>query len=219
MCGGNLSEYGLADFDVACVMKSLSAEKRIFTSEADFQFSLAWKIKEMYPEFDVRLEETLLSDPDKHIDIVLHHLDAIIPIELKYCTRSLKPSESFNVVLKNQGAQDLRRYDFIKDVQRIESIRDGIRGSTGTSFIRGYAIILTNSSSYWDSNRDYSGCCDRDFRIDGKKESFGGLMEWRGASDGTMKGREKPLRTGVYKIHWENYLDDPLFRYLMVRIV
>ena len=37
-------------------IESLFPDFPIFCSEADFQFSLAWRIKELYPEVDVKLE-------------------------------------------------------------------------------------------------------------------------------------------------------------------
>ena len=206
------------DIDIERIMGKLSEEYGIFTSEADFQFSMAWVIKESYPECRIRLEEVFPWDPDKHFDIVVHTDKGVIPIELKYCTKRLPIGAHCDVVLKNQGAEDLRRYDFIKDVQRVESVRGHLKKDDQMKFVCGYAILLTNSSLFWKSSRDYQKCCDHDFRIHEDKGRFGGRMSWDGASEGTMKGREESLRTDEYKIIWKDYLDEPKFRYLPIRI-
>ena len=43
-------------FNIYNVLKQLFGKKRLFTSEADFQFALAWEIKTMYPNAKVNLE-------------------------------------------------------------------------------------------------------------------------------------------------------------------
>ena len=205
------------DFDMDRTMESLSAEGRIFTSEADFQFSLAWTIKELYPFFDVRLEETFVWDPDKHFDIVLHSDGEMIPIELKYCTKRANPESAGGVILKNQGAEDIRRYDFIKDIQRVESVRGQCSMDPGHRFLCGYVIMLTNSSLFWKRS-GRNGCCDDAFRIhEGRR--IGGVMEWSDkASSGTKKGREDPIETDYYDIVWNQFRDEPDFRYVVIRV-
>ena len=42
--------------DIHEIIRQLSIWLPIFHSEADFQFSLAWLIKEKYPECEIRLE-------------------------------------------------------------------------------------------------------------------------------------------------------------------
>ena len=60
--------------DLNRVLKKMSQSKRnggIFHSESDFQFQLAWNIKEMYPDVDVALEYCF---NDGRIDIVISFL-------------------------------------------------------------------------------------------------------------------------------------------------
>ena len=54
-------------------------------------------------------------------------------------------SERF--VLRDQGAQDIRRYDFLMDIQRLED-----EVSEGRAR-QGFAILLTNDPSYWQPPR------------------------------------------------------------------
>lgn len=47
----------------------------------------------------------------------------MVPIELKYKTKGFTEIiGSDTIIIKNQGAQDVGRYDFLYDVQRIEGI-------------------------------------------------------------------------------------------------
>ena len=74
----------MKNFDIKMVMGKLSSERKVFHSEADFQFSLAWKIKENYPEYEIFLEWPVsIKKQIIYVDIVLEKDDKIIPIELK----------------------------------------------------------------------------------------------------------------------------------------
>ena len=57
--------------DIDKIMYQLSRWRPIFHSEADFQFSLAWMIKEQYPNCDIRLEFIPESNPNLHLDILV----------------------------------------------------------------------------------------------------------------------------------------------------
>lgn len=46
----------MAGFDIHAVMGQLAHRRPIFHSEADFQFALAWRIKETLPDYEIRLE-------------------------------------------------------------------------------------------------------------------------------------------------------------------
>jgi len=165
---------------------------------------------------DVRLEEAFVWEPDKRIDIVLHYGKDIIPIELKYCTKEADIDSTGGVILKNQGAEDIRRYDFIKDVQRIETIRKECSRAR-YRFVCGFAVLLTNSHLFW-KKRDCGRCCDRAFRIhEGRR--IGGEMRWAdNTSAGTMKGREAVLETDQYEIVWNRFKEEPDFRYTAIRV-
>ena len=132
-------------FSITEALEALRIKRKLFSSEADFQFALAWTIKELFPHVEVRLEWIPVDyDPNMYIDIVVFEGDAMIPIELKYKTKKTdKIVDGERFVLKNQSAQDLGMYDFLKDVQRVEFIRQHF-----PNFQEGYAIILTNDSYY-----------------------------------------------------------------------
>ncbi len=199
------------------VINRLSSLRPIFNMEADFQFALAWEIQKKFPDWSIRFEKKPPNLKDRiFVDLWIEG-DETCAIELKYKTRRFDidvKGESFNLL--NQGAQDLGRYDFLKDVERLENI------VSAHDNVKGYAIILTNDSSYWKSTATET--IDTKFRIhDGRV--LNGELAWRPeASSGTMRGREKPIKlTGTYKLNWKDYSQVSgtsygKFRYLFLEI-
>ena len=97
----------------------LAEQRPIFHSEADFQHALAWAIHEARPDATVRLEIPRDIDGRRaHVDIWVVDGEGLA-IELKYLTTALDTvvaGERFQ--LRNQAAQDLGRYDILKDLAR-----------------------------------------------------------------------------------------------------
>ncbi len=86
---------------IETVLLDLANERKVFWSEADFQFAFAWKLKEMFEDrnpqsaINVRLErraDALEQRDDKkksgdaYIDIWVEINEKVYPIELKYKT-------------------------------------------------------------------------------------------------------------------------------------
>ena len=204
--------------DLNKTLKELSLQRPFFYSEKDFQFALGWKIKEIYYNIQIRLERKLRIDENKKvsIDICVIDNETLIPIEVKYKTESLTvihEGEKFN--LASQNAQDQGRYDFLKDIMRIE------RTIEFNNLRTGYVILITNDPSYWEKST--SSSIDEEFRIyeDRKLE---GTLRWKErAADGTTKGRKKPIElSGSYKVKWNDYYKtekkNQWFRYLLLKI-
>ena len=192
-----------AHFSLTASLEALKQRRRLFSSEADFQFALAWTIKELYPHVEVRLEWVPTEyDPSMYIDIVVFEGDQMIPIELKYKTRKTdKVVDGERFVLKSHSAQDLGRYDFLKDVQRIEFIKQHFK-----NFAEGYAILLTNDPSYLSAprtNASYSA-----FSI-ANNDIKTGSLRWADGSK-AVKGREGIDLLGEYPMQWGEYsrIDD-----------
>lgn len=137
--------------DINFVLEQLLSEKRIYVSEADFQFAFAWKIKELYPDATVRLEYIpWLFDVNMHIDIVVFDQGRMIPIELKYKTKLINITiNGDHLYLKNHSAQDVGRYDFLSDIQRLERLIESNLYPVDDA----YAIMMTNDAGYWNRSR------------------------------------------------------------------
>jgi hypothetical protein len=111
---------GVVDLEHA--LGQLAQLRPVFHSESDFQLALAWQVRLEAPDVQVRLETRPLTNI--HLDLafqdpVTGHSTAV---EVKYLTRfwaGTVNGERYD--LKNQGAQDIRAYDVIKDITRVES--------------------------------------------------------------------------------------------------
>ena len=201
------------------LMQELSNSRPIFHSEADFQHALAWQIHEAIPDSQVRLEYPFrYEDPPMYMDIWLPI--ERIAIELKYPTRMLElewGNEEY--LLADHGAHPPRRYDFLKDVQRLERVV-AERNAVG-----GFAVLLTNHPYYWESpTRGWRTSIDAAFRLH-EGRNVTGRLEWSERTGiGTMRGREEPIdMIGSYDLHWRDYSrlglgNNRQFRYLAVSI-
>ena len=206
-------------FSLESIMSDLGKERIIFHSEADFQHALAWKIAKSNPSLSIRLEYNPWEYEDnKHVDLWILGDKQEIAIELKYRTEKIgyiQNGEKF--FLKNQSACDQARYDFCKDILKLESIK-----RENSNFTK-YAVFLTNDPKYWKNESDKE-TFDHDFKINQWKNLNGNLKWHSNASKGTIKGREKEITLkGKYKLEWNDYSNIPnekngQFRYVIIKI-
>lgn len=210
--------------DITAILNSLAERRPVFHSEADFQYAFAWEINLARPKVDIRLEYPESTENNRyHIDVRVENKDEneIIAVELKYKTVSVEfiyGGEQYK--LKNHGAQDHGRYDFIKDIQRLEHVAHA--AENGKEFT-GYAILLTNDSNYWKGNDISQNTADAAFKIN-EERILNGRLNWAAsASAGTTKNREKEIELkGSYKVEWKDYNKGQegkqKFRYLAIKV-
>jgi hypothetical protein len=202
--------------DLEQTMVALAAHRPIFHSEADFQHSFAWQLHNDHPRARIRLE----TRPRRgvRLDVMMAVGGRRVAFELKYLLRDLATSidgELFD--LPNQSAQDVRRYDFVKDVARLEVLTaDGYADDA-------FSIALTNDPVYWKGGTR-EDVADAAFRL-GEGRILAGAAAWAGHTGaGTMRGREAPISLlGSYELHWRDFstIDggrNGIFRYLVVQV-
>ena len=200
-------------------MRGLSTQRPIFHLEADFQFALGWHIRQLTPDCELRFEYRPLPNEAVYVDIWIPSQGTIL--ELKYLTEKLElECDSERFILNRQSAHPLRRYDFVRDIARIEHIVD-----LNNSIRNGFAILLTNDSYYWrPPTSDWETNMDADFRLHEDRSLTGDLSWSANANDNTIKGRKAKVQLkGSYNLHWENYSDfgnkrGEQFRYLPVSV-
>lgn len=196
-------------------MSQLSDRRPLFCSEADFQHELAYELRRDDPELGVRLEHPLGAGMRGAIDILLlgQHRYAL---ELKYLCKGLTAQVDDEVmVLRHQGAHDIRRYDVCKDIARMERYAE--RTGHGAA-----VLVLSNDPAYWQPRRR-PDTVDAAFDLADLRQ-LGGTLGWAAlAGSGTTKGREAPLEIrGSYPLAWRDYSDlsgiGGRFRYLWVPV-
>ncbi len=141
----------------------------VFSNEAQFQFALAWKLKEKLTketteDVKILLEHLVICEDKKYyIDILARVGEDLFPIELKYKTPEKptgkqKPAqyrENLNAFQYGdqyvfpQGAEDEGSYYFLKDVERLEKLKVTNSVFLPGTIKKGYAVLLTNSEKYW----------------------------------------------------------------------
>jgi hypothetical protein len=201
--------------EMMSLLKDLAIKKSFFCSEMDFQLHLAWEMKQRNWELALEYDPQCF-DANAAIDILVHKPERVA-IELKYKTALFTGEASGqSLTLKSQAAQDVARYDFHKDIWRIEQVVAKGQAECG------FAIFLTNDGGYWREGRN--GTADEMFRMfEGRSVSSGPLQWGPHTSDGTMRGREMAISlTRDYVFGWKEYADlrkkNGVFRYLIVEI-
>ena len=195
-------------FNIHQFMSDLSKCNPIFHNESYLQHELAGLLYRK--NYQVEKEHPFkLDGKSKRLDILLPKEN--LAIELKCCTQKLsKRYQSDFFELRNQGAQDQKRYAFLRDVRRLERLCEE---TDECEF--GYSIFLTNDSSYWNPPWDpkqTKHTSDKNFRlsegrlIEGKLCWEMGTSRGTKTSAGTMNNMEAPISlNGSYKAIWKSY--------------
>ena len=183
------------------LLRRLAARRPVFHSEADLQHAFAWEAHQMDSDLQVRLETH--PEPTVRLDLLLSRPDLGLhtAVELKYLTAGWSGEvggERF--ALKNHGAQDVRGYDVVKDIGRLE------RFAFAGSGWNGVFLAISNDSSFWrpvthgratnaDAFRTYEGV------------TMAGVHAWGPHTGvGTMRGREAAIELlGSYRLRWRDY--------------
>jgi hypothetical protein len=191
--------------DIWLWLEALQGSRRVFHSEADFQHALALAIAASDPGARVRLETRPL--PGMRLDLLVSRPDlgGHLAVELKYLTAAWAgddAGEHFQVL--GQGAQDIRAYDVVKDVQRVERLVDMRSGWSGL------VLVLANDPAYW-SRPAHGRATNADaFRIY-EDQVLSGVRAWGPLTGaGTMKDRAAAIELrGSYRCRWSEYSSLP----------
>ena len=205
--------------DIHGIMTRLSERRVVFHSEADFQHALAWEVHVAMPESRVRLEINAIPVGRGRMYLDIWLPEEGVAIELKYVTRKLEldqDGEFFS--LRDHGAQDQRRYDFLLDIQRLELALSSLEECKA-----GYAVLLTNDPLYWRI-ASRTNTVDAAFHLHEGRRVTGELTWLDNVSEGTKRGRRSPIRLkGSHSLHWQDYSRLNVdrygeFRYLAVSV-
>jgi hypothetical protein len=180
--------------DIHAFMQQLAQTRPVFHSEADFQHAFAWQLHQQFPQAQIRLEYPYeVNNHWIYLDLWCDLGQERLAVELKYKTRALTcqfGNEIFN--LKGHSAQPTGRYNFLRDVVRLENI------VWSDNHTHGLAIMLANDSAYWKvSSREAS---DSDLRIH-EGRPLEGELKWAQDSAPSVQLR------GNYTAHWYKYSD------------
>lgn len=190
----------------------LATSRSVFHSEADFQHELACLLNQH--GHSVRLEKPFFMSGNhipngslrSELDI---EIDGTCALELKYKTHSLKcliQDEAFE--LKNQGAQNLGRFDVLDDARKVHWLKTDPTNKIET----GFTIFLTNDDKYWLDNAQ--GTMSEEFSLeDGRAFLAGDVLNWVGNPTANSAGTKRlPPYAPIHiqfnqNVNWEFYSD------------
>ena len=198
--------------DIPQVLARLAEQRPVFHSEADFQHSLAWQIRDENSSLRPRLEYPFEGTENKTCDIVLFRDGGIaMAIELKYFGENIKPEidgEIFN--LKKRDAVNENSYRAFSDVKRMEDFLEKNPSAMAS------VIILTNNHVYWHGPRNSSVNYAPFALTDGR--SVTGHLDWIKRTPSNEKMHPICLH-GSYTLRWVEYSRRfGQFRYLHIPI-
>jgi hypothetical protein len=187
--------------DLEAALGELATLRPVFHSEADFQLALAWLVQQRDAAMLVRLETR--PAPGVHLDVAFARPDLArtTAVELKYLTRAWTGEvDGERYELKDHGAQDIRAYDVVKDVVRVEKFIAAQPGADGA------VIVLANDPSYWRLAKVGDASNAAAFRVS-EGVTLTGARAWGpNTGAGTMKGRIGALEVaGRYELRWADY--------------
>ena len=205
----------------------LEQNNELLFNERDLQMHLAiWlkgigKYDDVDVEYYVPFEEfggKYIWESELRLDIVVKKGEEYIPIELKYKTKKVeKKLTRFNeelkreyIVVKDQAAQDLGKYDFWKDVRRIELVRNRFNRVKN-----GLAVFVTNDKSYLKPSRENSNCKAFDMSSEG---SLSKNKSWKNGNSACAKGHPNFEVEKEYIIEWKScFFEGEPFKYCIVK--
>lgn len=212
---------------LADIAANPASGKQIFFNEKDLQVHLAiylsnlGKYDHVHVEYFIPIDALPVSPWDykkgPFVDIVVEKDGLFVPVELKYATDPIDmPITRFGVLLSNSdpivkhhGAQDNTRYDFWKDVKRIEVLKHA--ATFKGHVVGGIAFFLTNDLAFQNVPDATAGY--RDFST--ALGSHGPKMEWH-APVKEPPHRKNFTLTREYFLEWTPItLANELFVYLL----
>ena len=146
------------------------------------------------------------------IDIIIVEQGKYYYIELKYQTSELTLGSGMPLLLKQQAAEDLKRYDYLWDIYRLCDIAKNYPYSFGG----GFAIILTNDHLMYDAPSTSKATLDSNFRIHDRRIPCGGtwpvpgIVSWNNAGLSSSHWTKTSARKCSFTVptistDWEDY--------------
>ena len=201
---------------IAQAMTALSSTRPVFHSEADFQFALAWAIKELNPSAEIRLEYPFGSQRGAVDLVAISNGKPSYALELKYVkatSQHVVSGEAFNLPDSLSDSY----YYACKDVARMERfVAENPSASAGV-------LVLSNRRLSWTDWPHERGC--HAFRLS-EGRALSGSLDWpadRNRNRLARDMRESIELRGSYPLVWRDYGSGDEsrgseFRYLLIDV-
>lgn len=217
---------------------------QIFISEKDLVFCFGLFLHKKFPDATIKFEFPFtiaysynskvvnVKDKDKcksgYLDLYVILNEKTYGFEFKYKTKEMSvQNDLLSFKLKNQGAQDLLRFEFRKDIHRLEYLK---QNTNKPKIDIGFAILLSNDNTLY--NNEEKETADIELRFSDEIPIQGGSFNWH-PKDKNASWLKEPkftmdlkLRTEGYEIKWYKYIEyqnnlnsmNCTFKYCMVKV-
>ncbi len=201
-----------------CILSAIRKNETFLFNELDLQMYVAEKLRKQFKcniHFEYRLPDEWNDDFQKgyeawgetpYFDLVLEDDGQFIAIELKYKLKEVlykkdhpftrfgvSPSKGEFPLVTDHSAENEGRYDFWKDVKRLELLTECFDNVKG-----GVAVFLTNQQRYTKETKGYkySNFCFTDKNVSGflywkRQKCINGRSKCDGQCEGTPCGEKK----------------------------
>ena len=186
------------------IIDNLRKKYPVFVSEKHLQVAFSIEVEKYkyksYPEYS--FDNELLkknSQNKKYIDLVIGKGKKKFAFEFKYPVCGFEGDiNGMHIKLRHQSAWPGRRYDCLKDIERLETLKE--KGKINS----GYFILITNYKGFWESGKTGNNIKDKAFRFE--KGIKKGTKRWSNDTGGMKKGREKNITIkNNYKVEFETF--------------
>ena len=209
------------------IINGLKKKYPVFVSERHLQVAFSIEVSnvisgcKLYPEYSFdrnrRKTENNKRRKNEYIDLVIETNKKKFAFEFKYPVCYFEGDvNNRHIKLRHQSAWFGRRYDCLKDIERLENLKKDKEVDGG------YFILITNYKGFWDKSEGKK-TKDREFRFaNGIKQ---GEKKWSEDTGGTKKGREKGISIKYsYSVSFESFSDiksangNTKFKVLIVKV-
>lgn len=210
-------------FNINKLMLVLKEKNKIFCSEKHLQTIFGYEVLKQYNDCVCIPEYPLIDSNNgrtKHLDLLIKVNNKKIGIEFKYIVKKYKEViDGVEYNLRNHSALDIRRYDCLKDISRLEALIEAGKIDDG------YFLLITNDSKLWE-NINNNETSDKEFRFYDGGKITAGKKKWQNkAKSGTTKNRNKELVIhNEYNVGFKEYSKlnpangSNIFKYLLIEI-
>lgn len=198
------------------VMNRLAEDRAVLHSEGDLQHAFGRAIWEIDPQVQVRAEirQQGIAPVRQVLDMSCSTSSGRTAIEFKFHPGSGRGKDRWGdeFVHRQQGADDVLRHGFVKDISRLESFCKDPRWSNGL------ALLVSNVPALWNEpTRASHERQDRDFRLH-EGTTLQKTLSWAGQQEHS----NALTLQGSYELRWRDYAP-PVegigqFRYLAVEV-
>lgn len=199
------------------ILSDFGHNNRIFHSEAELQFCIAWELKNRNRDIDVWFEYPAEQIKNEHkripqIDLVIQNNNLLFPIEIKYAKGNLSYK---NINLSNKPLDEC--FDVAKDIKRLEDFSEKY-----DNFDKGYVIVVSNNFSWFKDHRPSSKVFTYDsYLLDHDSNILTGMIKYK--IDDNHKSQQIIELKGKYDTKWQEYCSlgnniNEIFKYLIIEI-